>query len=136
MDVPTCKYITQMVNLQYKPIFHVYHYMYTMYNVQCTMYNVLIIQSHCPYRSKASEWPIHGLGASFIDVMITKSKTFYQIWSHCACLLAGQMTTVKVAADWASDWAWDWASHSTVFNHSKVDYLNPFFWLLLRYFLL
>ena len=28
----------------------------------------------------------------------------------------------------------DWASHSTVFNHSKVDYLNPFFWLLLRYF--
>jgi hypothetical protein len=62
MDVPTCKYITQMVNLQYKPIFHVYHYMYTMYNV-------LIIQSHCPYRSKASEWPIHGLGSSFIDVM-------------------------------------------------------------------
>ena len=50
------------------------------------------------------------------------------------------LTTVKVAADWASDsssdWASDWASHSTVFNHSKVDYLNPFFWLLLRYFLL
>ena len=48
------------------------------------------------------------------------------------------LTTVKVAADWApdsaSDWALDWASHSTVFNHSKVDYLNPFFWLLLRYF--
>ena len=47
-------------------------------------------------------------------------------------------TTVKVAADWApdsaSDWALDWASHSTVFNHSKVDYLNPFFWLLLRSF--
>jgi hypothetical protein len=40
-------------------------------------------------------------------------------------------TTVKVAADWASDsasdWASDWASHSTVFNHSKVDYLNPLF---------
>ena len=50
----------------------------------------------------------------------------------------GIFTTVKVAADWApdsaSDWALDWASHSTVFNHSKVDYLNPFFWLLLRYF--
>jgi hypothetical protein len=47
-------------------------------------------------------------------------------------------TTVKVAADWApdsaSDWALDWASHSTVFNYSKVDYLNPFFWLLLRSF--
>jgi hypothetical protein len=55
-------------------------------------------------------------------------------------------TTVKVAADWASDlasdWALDWASHSTVLNHSKVDYLvvkvdyNSFFWLVLRYFLL
>ena len=54
--------------------------------------------------------------------------------------IAQNLTTVKVAADWASDsasdWASDWASHSTVFNHSKVDYLNPFFWLLLRYFLL
>jgi hypothetical protein len=43
-----------------------------------------------------------------------------------------KFTTVKVAADWPSDSASDWASHSTVFNHSKVDYLNPFFWLLLK----
>jgi hypothetical protein len=38
-----------------------------------------------------------------------------------------KFTTVKVAADWPSDSASDWASHSTVFNHSKVDYLNPLF---------
>ena len=38
----------------------------------------------------------------------------------------GLNTTVKVAVDWASDAASDlalyWATHSTLFNHSKVEF--------------
>jgi hypothetical protein len=52
----------------------------------------------------------------------------------------GFYTTVKVAADWApdsaSDSALDWASHSAVFNHSKVDHLTPFFLATFKVFLL
>ena len=39
-------------------------------------------------------------------------------------------TTVKVASDSASDWA----SHSTVFNHSKVEFQKLYFCLFSMYF--
>ena len=50
------------------------------------------------------------------------------------------ITTVKVAADWASDsasdWAADWASDSTHFNRSKVHFVKHYFQSFWGYFCL
>ena len=51
-----------------------------------------------------------------------------------------QITTVKVAADWASDsasdWAADWASDLTHFNRSKVYFVKHYFQSFWGYFCL